>query len=63
MAYAITKRIVRDDGTEYINAVLDADADLQSLTGTYAPGSTAVVADGGKTYMVNASGSWKVVRE
>lgn len=62
MAIAITDR--KWLGTaEQIEAVLDSDADLASLTGTYAPGSTAVVADGGKTYMVNASGIWKVVRE
>lgn len=61
MAIAITNK--QWLGTaEQIEAVLDSDEDIESLTGTYAPGSTAVVADGGKTYMVNASGTWKVVR-
>lgn len=44
-----------------IQAVLDSDADLAALGTGYAPGSTAIVAaEGGKVYMMNASGSWEV---
>lgn len=60
-------KIIRDYENEWqrgreIVAVLDGDADLASLPTEVAPGSTAIVAaEGGKVYMVNASGSWEVL--
>lgn len=37
--------------------VVDSEADIANLP-QCDPGSTAVVAEGGKNYMVNASGVW-----
>lgn len=37
--------------------ILDSEADLADLPES-CPGSMAVVAEGGKTFMVNASGAW-----
>ena len=37
--------------------IMDTEADFASLPNA-APGSFAVVADGSKKYMVNASGNW-----
>ena len=38
--------------------VCDTDADIENLPKSY-PGSTAMVVESGKIYMVNASGEWK----
>ena len=63
MAFKIIRDYIDEDqkGRE-IQAVLDSDADLAALGTGYTPGSTAIVAaEGGKVYMVNASGSWEVL--
>lgn len=39
--------------------ILDSEADVGSLPDC-TPGSAAVIAEGGKTYIVNASGEWVV---
>ena len=58
MAYAITARHWMGD-KEYIEAVLDSMEDFAGLGDGYAPGSRAIIADGGAAYMTDASGHWQ----
>ncbi len=63
MAYKIirTKTNEEQPGVE-IEAILDAESDLEALGTDYAPGSVAMVADtGAPVYMMNASGQWKEI--
>lgn len=60
MIKLIFRKYSRTDGGKplYIEKfILDAEADFSKLPEA-APGSYAVVADGSKKYMVNASGNW-----
>ena len=42
--------------------ILDTEEDVQNLPESCAPGSAALVADGGAIYLLNASGEWKKVK-
>lgn len=42
--------------------IVDTESDVATLP-TCCPGSTAVVAEGGKTYVVNASNRWVLLGE
>ena len=60
MIECVSRKYRKMDGDKslYIeNFVMDTEADFDSLPKS-APDSYAVVADGSKKYMVNASGQW-----
>lgn len=53
---------VKESGLPIIVAILDADADLESVGTKHGCGSIAMVAKkGGKVYMLNASGRWEEI--
>lgn len=58
MAYKLINRQYIDFPKQYMDDyVCDTEADVTNLPDA-ATGSTALVVDSGKIYMVNASGNW-----